>query len=343
MSSVFSIIARDSLGNQISLLNDDPVLKTKKESIFPEPISTSTVSSCTISTIIPSYSSISLPSHTPAPEISGLLHSDSYDSPDTTSRAPLAFGPVFLLEHEMQPSAAPWYRFFKEHDAQDGHRSFYPNHPNYPEYTGHILPHIGVYRGSPYCDMYKEASYTNKPVLEKVPKRYPCRLKASHGCDKTFTTSSHASRHSKIHTAEKAVVCIYHGCQKTFTRRDNMKQHLSTHYKIRRHKASGRRVPLQRNKTPHAKLHERRRNRCYSIDLPSKPQTTVLSPIPSHGFLDKNRVLPPIPSNERAVRRKVSSKLDLLAVAASSQVDTQSFSQSIVRQFIGYHPMAATA
>ncbi|KAK8088204.1 hypothetical protein PG997_003165 [Apiospora hydei] len=48
---------------------------------------------------------------------------------------------------------------------------------------------------------------------------------------KTFTTSGHASRHSKIHTAEKAVHCTYPGCHKKFTRADNMKQHLETHFK----------------------------------------------------------------------------------------------------------------
>ncbi|OAA43028.1 Zinc finger, C2H2-type/integrase, DNA-binding protein [Beauveria brongniartii RCEF 3172] len=66
---------------------------------------------------------------------------------------------------------------------------------------------------------------------DRPAKRYPCRFRDSHGCEKTFTTSGHASRHSKIHTAEKAVQCTFHGCQKKFTRADNMKQHLETHYK----------------------------------------------------------------------------------------------------------------
>lgn len=54
-----------------------------------------------------------------------------------------------------------------EYDAQDEQRPFYPDHLDHPEYTGHILPHIGVCRGSLYCDRYKEASYTNMSVLEK--------------------------------------------------------------------------------------------------------------------------------------------------------------------------------
>ncbi|KAK4106002.1 hypothetical protein N658DRAFT_399937, partial [Parathielavia hyrcaniae] len=62
-------------------------------------------------------------------------------------------------------------------------------------------------------------------------KRFPCRFRDQFGCDKTFTTSGHASRHSKIHTAEKAVPCSHSGCPKKFTRSDNMKQHLDTHYK----------------------------------------------------------------------------------------------------------------
>lgn len=66
---------------------------------------------------------------------------------------------------------------------------------------------------------------------DRPAKRYPCRFRDSHGCEKTFTTSGHASRHSKIHTAEKAVQCTFAGCLKKFTRADNMKQHLETHYK----------------------------------------------------------------------------------------------------------------
>jgi len=64
-------------------------------------------------------------------------------------------------------------------------------------------------------------------------KRYPCRYRGCGGCDKTFTTSGHASRHSKIHTSEKGIGCTFVGCPKKFTRADNMKQHLETHFKDR--------------------------------------------------------------------------------------------------------------
>jgi hypothetical protein len=70
-------------------------------------------------------------------------------------------------------------------------------------------------------------------------KRFPCRFRDSLGCEKTFTTSGHASRHSKIHTAEKAVPCEFPGCPKKFTRSDNMKQHLDTHFKDKSRGGSG--------------------------------------------------------------------------------------------------------
>ncbi|CAD6887684.1 unnamed protein product [Tilletia caries] len=56
-------------------------------------------------------------------------------------------------------------------------------------------------------------------VPQKGPdgkKRYPCSFP---GCDKTFSTSGHAARHSRIHT----------GCKAKFSRQDNSLQHYRTH------------------------------------------------------------------------------------------------------------------
>lgn len=88
--------------------------------------------------------------------------------------------------------------------------------------------YIGASRTNSFVD---EESSSATSVPERTAKRYPCRYRDSHGCEKTFTTSGHASRHSKIHTAEKAVQCTYPACHKKFTRADNMKQHLETHFK----------------------------------------------------------------------------------------------------------------
>jgi len=62
-------------------------------------------------------------------------------------------------------------------------------------------------------------------------KKYECKYRIQHNCDQTFTTSGHASRHSKIHDSLKGIACTHPGCPKKFTRSDNMKQHLETHNK----------------------------------------------------------------------------------------------------------------
>lgn len=57
-------------------------------------------------------------------------------------------------------------------------------------------------------------------------RRYPCPFP---GCDKTFSTSGHSSRHSRIHTGEKPYRCSYPGCNAQFSRYDNSLQHYRTH------------------------------------------------------------------------------------------------------------------
>jgi hypothetical protein len=319
--------ARDASGNQVSLLNDDPAPLAKKRPIFREPILTSAASYYPASTITASYSSISLPSTASSPETPGLLRSDSYDSQNTAGpRTPLTPGPVLSFDHGRRPSyTAPWYGFFKDHDSHYEHRHFYPDHPgHHPQHMGHMLPHIGMRRGSVYSEAYEEDAYVNRPVLEKGPKRYPCRFRVTHGCDKTFTTSGHASRHSKIHTAEKAVACTHPGCEKKFTRADNMKQHLETHYKGKSrgwHKSSGAHATPQDGEKARSELYERRMNGAYPMAPSSGTQPMAPSPVPSHGALDMNGFLPLLPSSERVVRRRVSSSLDVLAVAAASQTE----------------------
>jgi hypothetical protein len=319
--------ARDASGNQVSLLNDDPVPQTKKRPIFREPILTSAASYYPASTVTASYSFISLLSTASSPETPGLLRSDSYDSQHTAGpRTPLTPGPVLSIDHGRRPSyTAPWYGFFKDHDSQYEYRPFYPDPLGHPQHMVHTPPHVGTPRGSAYSDGYEEDSYACRPVLEKGPKRYPCRFRAIHGCDKTFTTSGHASRHSKIHTAEKAVACTHPGCEKKFTRADNMKQHLETHYKGKSrgwHKSPGLHVPSKDSDKVQSEMYERRLNDSYPMaPLSSGSQTMVLSPVPSRGALDMNNFLPLLPSQEQTVRRRVSSSLDLLAVAAASQTE----------------------
>ncbi|KAI0534002.1 hypothetical protein GGR58DRAFT_81137 [Xylaria digitata] len=138
--------------------------------------------------------------HVHTPE---LMRSDSYDSNASHD----AFSP--LTPNVYDYSVRPYYDDYLQDKQPSMKRPAY------------VTPH----RASSYEDDSSNASQ------EKPGKRYPCRYRETHGCEKTFTTSGHASRHSKIHTAEKAVQCTFPGCHKKFTRADNMKQHLETHFK----------------------------------------------------------------------------------------------------------------
>lgn len=51
------------------------------------------------------------------------------------------------------------------------------------------------------------------------------------GCDKHFSTSGHARRHSRIHDCLRPFECPHEGCHATFTRRDNCTQHQRARHK----------------------------------------------------------------------------------------------------------------
>ncbi|KAF4971152.1 hypothetical protein FZEAL_9906 [Fusarium zealandicum] len=190
----------NAAGRRVSLLNDDSAPQ-KQQQQQQRPVS-----------FHPSYvlpqSHSTTGSNASSPNTPELLRSDSYDSQ-------MSNDPVSPLT----PSV-----------------DFYPR-----QQTMYTIPHdftLDAKRPA-YTDSARSDSYDaemvsqprSSPMPERPGKRYPCRYRDTHGCEKTFTTSGHASRHSKIHTAEKAVQCTFAGCQKKFTRADNMKQHLETHYK----------------------------------------------------------------------------------------------------------------
>ncbi|KAK1757607.1 hypothetical protein QBC47DRAFT_161376 [Echria macrotheca] len=270
--------ARDASGRRVSLLNDETTSQSCYQlSYRPAPP--------------PLYHQSSSRSMSSSPNTPGLLRSDSYDSQMSNEPAsPLTPGNDYVRSA---------YPVFNEARSP------------YEEYMDSTSMYAGVKRPGSFSHS-RSASYdddnttTNPAGSERPGKRYPCRFRDSHGCEKTFTTSGHASRHSKIHTAEKAVPCTFPGCAKKFTRADNMKQHLDTHYKEKQRTSSSR---------PSVSSSDRKS----SSSGKSSSSRTKVAPAPSTptDAWDMRDILLPVigrPGVERA-----HSGLDTLAMAAVYQ------------------------
>lgn len=65
---------------------------------------------------------------------------------------------------------------------------------------------------------------TNNSSTQKHQKKYVC----GH-CQRSFTTSGHLARHTRIHTGEKNYECPHADCNARFSRQDNCMQHYRTH------------------------------------------------------------------------------------------------------------------
>ncbi|KAL2199697.1 hypothetical protein P885DRAFT_66615 [Corynascus similis CBS 632.67] len=236
---------RDASGRRVSLLNDDN--------------NTHFMTTSRISPIVtPSYDPRA-PRTASTPATPELLRSDSYDSQMASAEPVSPLTPLYDPGFRYNPPAP---------DYRSGYDDYYVDGPHVHAGMKRRPSAFSDGRSVSYeDDLYKpaptairsssSASPSNTTTTttatssstgsERPGKRFPCRYRETHGCDKTFTTSGHASRHAKIHTAEKGVNCSFEGCPKRFTRADNMKQHLETHYKdksrssISRPSASGRR------------------------------------------------------------------------------------------------------
>lgn len=173
-----------------------------------------------------SYASESSFSRTP-----DLLQAGSYDS--LTSNDPSSPLTPSLTEYGRPGTHTTPYPDLSQHDNLLDRSSIYGSYPPRQNSSDTTFRPSYVERSTSSYDDDHISGGTSKRSGSSSRKRYPCRFKDSHGCDKSFTTSGHASRHSKIHTAERAVHCPFQDCQKKFTRVDNMRQHLETHYKER--------------------------------------------------------------------------------------------------------------
>lgn len=292
--------ARDATGRQVSLLNDEPASQQLKfYDPIPERLSYRTASHV----ISQPYHPTLTRSASASPNTPELLRSDSYDSQMSNE-------PVSPLTPSMMYAD---YGHASAYSA-DGRSPFDDYLASTHSLSGNKRPGaFGDNRSASYDD--EEAASPgagNVTPTERTGKRYPCRYRDSHGCEKTFTTSGHASRHSKIHTAEKAVQCTYLGCSKKFTRADNMKQHLETHYKDKSRSAPRPSVSASRRHSSSSK----------SSGVTKSGAVSGNTPLPSPGIAggawDMRGLNLPLLTRPSTVRTP-SSGLDALAMAIAAQ------------------------
>lgn len=283
---------RDASGRKVSLLNDDSLSHQYYD--IPQRLSYRTTSHVVSQSYYPSLTrSISSSPNTPE-----LLRSDSYDSQASMEPA-----------SPLTPSLAY---------ADYGRNAVYASdaRASYDDYGSEVPAVAGSKRPGSYADSHsvsyeddEGSSPSGAAPADRPGKRYPCRYRDSHGCEKTFTTSGHASRHSKIHTAEKAVQCTFSGCSKKFTRADNMKQHLETHYKDKS-RSSGSRPSVSGRRSSSSGKSSRESKRSDTTPLPS--------PSVSGGAWDMRGLHLPLLGRPPAARTP-SSGLDALAMAVACQ------------------------
>lgn len=176
-------------------------------------------------------------------------------------------------------------------------------------------------------EMLDAGSKKSSKSKNGVQRRYPCKFRDI--CEKTFTTSGHASRHAKIHGGEKTIECSYEGCTKRFTRADNMKQHLETHKKDKS------RRPDKLARGPSHALMRRRQSASsrgsvsrYSTPRDSppilSPTVTATAPLMSPGLPTDGWSLSARPS----VPSRTPSGLDALAMVAATEQATVEHEES---------------
>ena len=288
--------------------------------------------------MVRSYSNNSGISTDSSPRTPGLLRSDSYDS-QTTNDPVSPITPVFMTDYGRQSSytSAGFYKSAAPQYEQQERPAYEYPYPSNQQYSMPMRSQFADSRTSSYTEpqAYDEEPYGNQNASERGVKRYACRFKDSHHCEKTFTTSGHASRHSKIHTAEKGVHCTYQSCQKKFTRADNMKQHLETHYKNADKRSSNSQkssksaltTPARIKKTPTGRSSTPSYDPALYVGstgdrypMGHATYSAAASPTVPYGTLDMGAVRSALVSRPMAARTDISSAgLDVLAGVAALQ------------------------
>lgn len=322
----------DSYDSQAS--SHDPASPLTPASAYHEPLfptkqsQNGTLHSRTASKDSPVY----LPPISTFHKVAGPMEPKTARSPHEsyTRQSATHFAPG--MAHRSSSSSLEDYHY--QHHGVDSHENYLTIATSRPEPTVHhsVEPSDDcAYHSRPSADKRKLApqdhgdededmadSGSKKGPKSKngIQKRYPCKFRDI--CDKTFTTSGHASRHAKIHGGEKTIECSYQGCTKRFTRADNMKQHLETHKKDKSRRPD--RLARGASHTP-----MRRRQSASSRGSVSRYSTPRDSPpLLSPAITAAPMVSPGLPTDGWTLARpsiasRTPSGLDALAMVAATE------------------------
>ncbi|KAK3394555.1 hypothetical protein B0H63DRAFT_49670 [Podospora didyma] len=289
--------ARDASGRQVSLLNDEAASSYNRHHHQHQHQHHQHHQLHQHTYHVAEYHPPTARSTSCSPNTPELFRSDSYDS---------------QMSNEPMSPMTPSYDYGRGYAASVALAD--PRSP-YEDYMDPSQAYPDLKHSMAFNDSRSESyddDATSPAAVDRSGKRYPCRYRDSHGCEKTFTTSGHASRHSKIHTAEKAVPCSFPNCSKKFTRADNMKQHLETHFKDKSRASSS------RTSTSSGERRSSASSKSASRSKAAAAVSAATTPLPSPGGVWDMRDLH-LPLLNRPSAARTPSGLDALAMAVACQ------------------------
>ncbi|KAI1791042.1 hypothetical protein LXA43DRAFT_449442 [Ganoderma leucocontextum] len=148
------------------------------------------------------------------------------------------------------------------------HEMLASNDPDIPA-PPHLLP-----ANSSFDSDFPSPTHPSHLSLS-TKKKHSCQI-----CNRTFTTSGHLARHTRIHTGERNHKCPFPGCETRCSRQDNLQQHYRIHLSpgSRRSSGSATRAAMNRASASDRSRSTRKRSK---NDSPHSASPPPPPPIPS--------------------------------------------------------------